>query len=136
MEVEVEPMNKVFARVMEIVTYIGLIVMIVPGLLSLTGQNVYVDPMHVVNNWDKSAEEFWRDAKGIEIHGYNWFMENLIYFDSLSLIGIAILACAPMVSTLASIPYAPRAYKAILAVLLVELLFAIVRPLIMVGVGH
>ena len=76
-EVEVEPMNKVFARVMEVMTLIGLIVMVVPGLISLTGENVYVDPIKTVQNWDKPAEKFWMDVKGIRIHGYDWFLTNL-----------------------------------------------------------
>jgi len=135
-EVEVEPMNKVFARVMEVMTLIGLIVMIVPGLISLTGENVYVDPIKTVQNWDKPAEEFWTDVKGIRIHGYDWFLTNLEYFDCISLVGVVILALTPIVSILATIPKAPRIYKLILTVVLVEMLFAIVRPLIMAGGGH
>ena len=135
-DVEVEPMNKVFARVMEVMTLIGLIVMIVPGLISLTGQNVFIDPIHTVHNWDKPAEEFWMDAKGIKIHGYDWILTNLEHFDSLSLVGIMILALTPIVSIVASVIKAPRVYKAILAIVLAELLFAIVRPLIMAGGGH
>ena len=135
-EAEVEPMNTVFARVMEIMTTIGLVVMIVPGLISLTGQNVFIDPVHTVNNWDKPAEEFWMDAKGMRIHGYGWIIENLERFDCLSLVGIVILALTPMVSIVAAMTKAPRIYKLILLIVLAELSFAIVRPLIMAGGGH
>ncbi|WP_456468680.1 hypothetical protein [Archaeoglobus sp.] len=135
-DVEVEPMNKIFARVMELTTIVGLVVMIVPGLISLSGENVYVDPIHTVNNWDKSAEEFWHDAKGISIHGYDWIFENLERFDCISLFGVVILALAPMLSILAAIPSAPKIYKVILGIVAAELVFAIVRPLIMAGGGH
>ncbi len=135
-EVEVEPMNSTFARVMEVVTYIGLVVMIVPGIISLTGQNVHVDPVYVVKNWDKSAEEFWESAKGIKIHGYDWFLENLEHFDSMCLLGVSILAIAPMVSILAALIRAPRVYRILLAILFVEMVFAVVRPLVLAGGGH
>jgi len=52
------------------------------------------------------------------------------------LVGIVILALAPMASIVAAIAKAPRIYKLILAIVLVELSFAIVRPLIMAGGGH
>ncbi len=135
-EVEVEPMNTVFARVMEILTMVGLAVMIIPGLISLTGQNVFVDPIHAMNNWDKPAEEFWMDVKGIRVHGYDWFLENLDRFDCLSLMGIVILALTPIASIIASITRAPKIYKIILVIVLAELTFAIIRPLIMAGGGH
>ncbi|WP_202320285.1 hypothetical protein [Archaeoglobus neptunius] len=133
---KIDPLNKTFGSVLELVTTIGLIVMLIPGLLSVTGENVYVDPQHMVHNWDKPSEEFWMDAKGITVYGYGWFLDHPFHFDCLSLIGVAILAFAPLLAVIASIASAPKIYKVILAIIAIELLFAIFRPLVLGGGGH
>ncbi len=135
-EVKVDPMNTAFARTMEILTYIGLILMIVPGLIYILTGIGYVDTVKAVENWGKSASEFWKSTKGIEVHGYSWFLNNLSYFDCLSIIGIVILAVTPLFSMIASMVKADTKYKIILLIAVIEFVVAIVRPLFMHVTGH
>ncbi len=134
--VEVDPMNTTFAKTMEILTYIGLVVMIVPGIIYIVTGIGYVNTADAVENWGKSASEFWKATKGIEVHGYSWFLNNLTYFDCLSIIGIVILAITPLVSMIASITKADSKYKVILLIVVIEFIVAIVRPLFMHVTGH
>jgi len=135
-EVKVDPMNTSFAKTMEILTYLGLVLMIVPGVAYLVMGVGYVSTEDVVKNWGKSTKEFWKSTKGIEIHGYSWFLNNLSYFDCLSVIGIVILAVAPLASVVASTVRADAKYKILLLIVIVEFVVAIVRPLFMYVAGH
>jgi hypothetical protein len=135
-EVVVEPMNVIFARTMEIVTWIGLILMIVPGLAYLVGGTGFVDVKSAVEHWNEPSSAFWEETKGIEIHGYSWFLSHLSYMDCLSIMGIVLLAVTSLVSMIAALPKADSRYKVILGILVLEFLFAIVRPLFMHVTGH
>ena len=42
-EVKVDPMNTAFARTMEILTYIGLVLMFVPGIIYIVYGNGFVN---------------------------------------------------------------------------------------------
>jgi len=136
MDVKVDPMNTTFARVMEIVTYIGLILMIAPGVMYLVTGNGFVSTADAVKYWDKPAKVFWETTKGIEISGYSWFLSNLGYMDCLSIVGIVLLALAPLAAIIAAIFKADSKYKILLAILVVEFIIAIVRPLFMHVTGH
>ncbi len=135
-DVKVDPMNTSFARTMEILTYIGLILMIVPGIIYILTGVGYVDTVKVVENWGKSAGEFWKATKNIEIRGYSWFLNNLVYFDCLSIIGIVVLAMAPLLSIIAAVVRADMKYKIILLIVVIEFIIAIIRPLFMHVTGH
>ncbi len=134
--VKVDPMNRAFAVTMEILTYIGLVLMIVPGVIYIFTSSGFVNVTDVIQNWDKPASEFWKEVKGIKISGYSWFLSNLTYMDCLSLVGIVFLALAPLAAIIASITKADSKYKVILAIIVIEFVFAVVRPLIMHAVGH
>ncbi|WP_457548484.1 hypothetical protein [Archaeoglobus sp.] len=134
--VEVDPMNTAFAKTMEILTYVGLVLMIVPGLIYFVTGIGYVNTADAVANWGKSANEFWKATKGIEIHGYSWFLNNLSYFDCLSIVGVVILAITPLASIVAAMVKADTKYKIILLIAMIEFIVAIVRPLFMHVTGH
>ena len=134
-EVYIDPMNTTFARVMEIFTWIGLIVMVVFGLLYLFGLSSYVDMASVVNHWGDSASKFWEETKGIHISGYV-FLHHLNTMDCLSLIGISILALAPLFALVGALFRAKGIYIVLLLILIAEFIFAIIRPLIMAGGGE
>ncbi len=135
-EVKVDPMNRIFAKTMEIFTYLGLILMVVPGVIYIVGTSGFVDVEDVVTHWDKSASEFWEELKGLNVKGYSWFLNNLAHMDCLSLIGIVFLALAPLVAVITSLVKADSKYKLILAIVVIEFVIAIVRPLIMEATGH
>ena len=134
--VKVDPMNTSFAKAMEVFTYIGLILMVVPGLMYICGAGGFVEVEDVIKYWDKSASEFWRELKGIDIKGYSWFLNNLSHMDCLSLVGIVFLALAPLAAIIVSIFRADTKYKIILIIVVIEFVVAIVRPLITEAVGH
>ncbi len=129
-EVHVDPMNIVFARVVKICTWIGLAVMISFGLIYLMGINPYLEIPSVAENWGKPVTQFWVETKGTEIKDYSWFLSHLNRMDSLSMIGISFLALAPLVSVIAMIPKAKRPYALLLLILVAELIFSIIRPFI------
>ena len=135
-EVEVDPMNTTFARVMEIFTVIGLFAMIIPAIGYFAGINQFVELQEAVKHWYKPASQFWEETKGIKISGYSWFLNNLSYTDCLSIMGIVILAIAPLLSIIATIPKSKGIYAILLAILAVEFVVAILRPLFMHVTGH
>lgn len=132
-EVVVDPMNVRFARVMEVITWIGLILMIVSGIAYLISGAGFVDVNSALEHWGDPSSTFWKETKGIEIHGYSWFFGNLRYMDCLSLVGVVLLAGTPLLSTIAAITKADSKYKIILGALVIEFVFAIMRPLIAGG---
>jgi len=135
-EVYVDPMNTSFAKIMEIFTLIGLLVMVVFGILYIIGINPYVDMPSVVNNWGLSATKFWEETEGIHVKGYI-FLKHLNTMDCLSMIGIAILSLAPLASVIGSLFHSKKKiYVILLLILIAEFIFAIIRPLIMAGGGH
>jgi len=135
-DVTVEPMNLWFAKAMEVMTYIGLIIMVFPGLFYLAVGEGYVHTHHVVKHWHKPAHHFWQSVKGIKVCGYSWFLTNLHHFDCLSKLGIVVLALAPLAALIAALSRAEGKYKIILLIAVLEVAFSIIRPLIMVTTGH
>jgi hypothetical protein len=131
MEVKVDPMNIVFARIMEVITYVGLAVMIATGVAYMGGVSPFVEPSKAISNWDKPAVVFWEETKGITIHGYSWFLNNLSFMDCISVLGVAIMSLAPLFSIIGCITRADSKYKLLLAVVVVEFVVSIVRPLVM-----
>lgn len=135
-EVKVDPMNTTFAKVMEIFTLIGLIVMIVPAIGYFAGISQFVELKEAVKHWDEPSSKFWEEVKGIEISGYSWFLNNLTYMDCLSILGIVVLAIAPLLSIIITIPKSRGIYTILLAILAIEFIIAILRPLFMHVTGH
>lgn len=134
-EVYVDPMNTIFAKVMEIFTWVGLIVMVVFGLLYLFGLNSYVSMPSAISHWGEPASKFWEEVKGVRISGYS-FLTYLNTMDCLSMIGISILALAPLLSIIGALFRSKKIYTVLLLILTAEFIFAVIRPLIMAGGGE
>ncbi|MBE0479140.1 hypothetical protein IBX65_08520 [Candidatus Aerophobetes bacterium] len=126
----VDAMSIIFSRAIKIGTWIGLAVMILFGLLYLVGINSYLDISCVANHWEKPATLFWQEVKGVQINDYSWFLLNLSFMDSLSMIGIFLLALTPLISVLLMIPKAQGIYKVFLSILTAELAFCIIIPIL------
>ena len=98
-QIELEPMYNTFAAAMQVMTWLGVAVLCVFGLLYVTGAFPATVPIKdCMANWDRPAAEFWQATRGWEVNGYGWFALNLEDMDSLSLMGIALLALCPAVS--------------------------------------
>ncbi len=136
-QVYVDPTNLIFARVMEVMTYIGIAVMIIFGLLYLFGLKAFVNMKSAVSHWHLPVGKFWEEVSGIHISGYSWFLTNLSSMDCLSMIGICILASAPLGAIVAAITKVGkyRVFVFLFLILIIEYVFAILKPIIMPGVG-
>ena len=137
-KIHVDPANLVFAKAMEVVTYIGIAVMIIFGLLYLAGLSSFVDIKSAIAHWHLPVGQFWHEVVGIHISGYDWFLRNLTAMDCLSMLGICILALAPFVAIVAAWPKVGATHKVLVLlflILIIEYLFAIFKPIILPGVG-
>ncbi len=138
-QVQVDPANLVFAKAMEVVTYIGIAVMIVFGLLYLFGFfSAFVDMKSAIAHWHLPVNKFWHEVVGIHISGYSWFLKNLTAMDCLSMLGICILALAPLAAVIAAWPKVGATHKVLVLlflILVLEYLFAIFKPIILPGLG-
>lgn len=126
----VDPVYITFSTVMRVLTIIGIVVMMICGLLYLAGINPYLDTSLVANNWGKSATLFWKDVKGIKVNNYSWFLLHLRFMDSVSMIGVCLLALTPLISIVVMIPKSKRIYAILLSILVAEFIFSIIRPVI------
>jgi len=127
-----EPMNLIFAKIMEITTYVGMIVMVIFGAAYVFGVKPFVTPAVIVNNWHLEADKFWRLLQGHPMRGY-YFFKHLGTMDCLSLIGVSILAIAPFLSLLGALFKAERLYKILFIVVMLEFVFAMLKLLLCLG---
>ncbi|MCD6490288.1 MAG: hypothetical protein J7K20_06160 [Thermodesulfobacterium sp.] len=136
-KVYVDPLNITFAKFMEITTYIGLIIMIIFGLLYLFGLPGFVNMKHAISHWNLPVNKFWEEVKGIRVYGYSWFLTNLTAMDCLSMVGICILALAPLAGLVSGVfkTKGQKLYTIFFIILTIEFLFAILKPIILPSVG-
>lgn len=125
-----------FARVMEVVTWAGLAAMLVLGALYIAGVNPATPAAECAAHWHEPADAYWRGTRGEAPDGYAWFLGDLTKTDNLAVLGVVILAMAPVLSVLAAARHANRAYRVLFAALFLEFVFAVFRPLLMGGGGH
>ncbi len=132
-----EPMNLIFAKVMEILTYVGLIVMIVFGAAYLFGISSFIHPATVEKYWHLEANKFWEHIVGHPIKGY-FFLHHLTKTDCLSLIGVSILALSPLISLICASFKAEKTYKILFLIVILIFLFAVFKPIVLphLGGGH
>lgn len=126
---QIDSSDKVFAKVMRIGTLAGLTVMIAFGLFYIAGINQYIRIAAVAEYWKEPASIFWQRTKDMETPGY-WFLSSLGFMDSLSMIGIFLLALVPLFSVIPIIPPSKKTYRIFLSILITEFLFSIVKPFI------
>lgn len=131
---QTDPMNERFASVMVIVARVGLVAMAICGFFWLFNMDSYVSRNVALAYCGDPAAMFWKDGVGANIGGYSWFLTKLKYTDCLTIFGVTLLASAPLISMLATIPRCPKKiYMVFMAAIVIELAFAVVRPLIMKG---
>ncbi|WP_456371472.1 hypothetical protein [Thermodesulfatator atlanticus] len=137
-EIKIDPANIIFAKAMEVTTYIGILIMLIFGLLYLFNINSFVPMKDAVAFWNHPVSVFWHYTCNIRVHGYGWFLNNLSCMDCISMVGISILALAPFVGIVASWPKVGATHRILTLlyfVLVAEYLFAIFKPIILPGLG-
>ena len=135
-EIKLDPMNAVFVRTMEILTWVGLALMAMPGIAYIFGVTGFVGVSLACQNWYEPASLFWETIKGDKMSGYAWFIDDPSDVDCLSLIGVLVLALVPLASIVMTAIKADRKYRIILGIVALEFIFGILRPIIMGGVSH
>lgn len=136
-EVIVDPENAAFARTMEVVTWVGLAALALAGGLYLCGVPANLSPATCAQNWELPVGEFWQRTQGGPVEGYAWFLRSLGKSDSLTILAVAILAMAPPLAIVAALTRTrAKLVFALLTILVLEFVFATLRPLFMAGGGH
>jgi len=135
-EVTVDPMGMCFAKAMEILTYIGLAAMLIPGILYMFGLHPYLELHAVATHWGHPASKFWEEIGNITIHGYSYFLSHLGSMDMLCIAGVALLGLVPLFSLFSALLQAKGKYRVLLCILLLEFAFAIFKPILMPGGGE
>ncbi len=126
-DIKVDPMGLAFGKVMTIFTIIGIILMVAPAILYFMGQNQYIPLTKAMKYWDKPTVDFWKEVKGITVHGYDWIFKNLQYTDCQSMIGVLILMITPLLSMFAAIARAPnKVYAVLLLVASIEFILSMI----------
>jgi hypothetical protein len=120
--------NLTFARVMHILTWAGLILLALCGILYISGINAAYRSSLIVQHWDKPASQFWLAVRGSEAQGYDWFLSSMPSTDSLTMAGVALLMLTPLISLLFTIWKMKGLYLALAVMLIAEFLFSIFRP--------
>ncbi len=126
-EIEVDQMALAFAKIMTIFTIIGIVLMIIPAVFYFMGQNQYIPLSEATKYWQNPTVDFWKQIKGVSIHGYDWIFKNLQYSDCQSMIGVLLLMIAPLLSMFAAIPKASgKIYKVLLLIASAEFIVSII----------
>ena len=129
-----DPRNERFASVMVILARVGLITMAICGFLWFFNFDPLMSRNIALANCSDSASLFWKAGAAIHTGGYAWFLTRLNYTDFLTIFGVSVLASAPLVSMLATIPRCSRkVYLVFMIAIVLELTFAVVRPILMKG---
>ena len=132
--VKVDPADKVYARIIEIFTLAGLVIMVIGLLLYIAKvMPAYVDLNELVKYWNKNTKAFWMSVKGFVPKTYNWIFKNLDKSDMVSVLGVLLLPVGITAGVLYSIiVYAKSKDKLLIVAIAVAiiLLIAIVGPYI------
>ncbi len=98
-QVEIDKANLVYARLVEVITTIGLALMVIGLILYVLGvMPAYVNLSTSIKHWNMLPEKFWETVKGFRPTNYNWIFANLEYGDILSVLGIVILPIGVMLA--------------------------------------
>jgi hypothetical protein len=129
---EVEDINVIFSRIVGVITYAGLILILVSSILYVLDVNTYVNPDKVVETWHLPAKKFWKENIGSELTGF--YFDKMIYSDMLIIGGIVLLAIAPVLGLISILFKTRGAIRLLCLIAILEFLFAILRPLMQAGV--
>ena len=121
-------MNHRYALVLRYCTWTGLAVVLIFGVLYLAGVHPAYDVSMVIHHWDEPSTVFWQEVRGEYVEGYTWFLQSLPAMDSLSMMGILLLAATPLISLTFMILHVRGLYLFLITLLIAEYLFSIFRP--------
>ena len=125
-EIKVDHMALTFAKIMTVFTIIGIVLMVIPAIFYFMGLNQYIPLSEATQYWQNPTVEFWKQVKGISVHGYDWIFKNLQYSDCQSMVGVLLLMTAPLLSMFAAIIKASKVYKLLLLVASAEFVISMV----------
>jgi hypothetical protein len=128
----IEPDSKAFGAAMNWTAVVGLLVIGGGAILYLSGFYQYLSLNATLCHWEKPVSIFWTEIKDIETPGYSFF-RHPGYSDCICLIGVAILASAPLFGLAFALPKSRKIHKILISVLIVELIFAMTRQLLFSG---
>ncbi len=126
--IELDPSSEKFVRAMEVLTAIGLLILVGAGVVYFSGHGQCTPFEVVVANWHLPVNEYWVVTRGDEAQGYGWIIHNLQCAARVALVGIAFLLSAPLVAVLAMLP-TKGLYRWFYVVLAIELVLATLMPL-------
>ncbi|WP_202319162.1 hypothetical protein [Archaeoglobus neptunius] len=125
-EVSVDRMSLLFARVMTIFMIAGIILMVVPSAVYFAGEDQYIPLEKAYRHWNRTTDQFWIHVKGIQVHGYGWIFRNLEYSDCQSMVGVFLLMLTPLISMVAAIFRAPKVFRLLFGIAAVEFVISII----------
>ncbi|WP_290596601.1 MULTISPECIES: hypothetical protein [unclassified Archaeoglobus] len=135
MDVEVAEEYRTFAKVVRISTIAGLIVLIASSVMYLLDIDPFVEPDRVVETWHLPASEFWKVNVGKEMESYSEFL-YIEHPDTIAVFSLFILALTPVLGLLSILPKLKGIYRILALLVISELLFGAVRPLILGAFGE
>lgn len=130
---QLDHVSERFVRVIEIISNVGLIVMLLAGIAYFVDLPDCANPQALVRNWHKPASQFWMDTQQLEINGYSWFASDLQCAANISIVGMVIMMLAPFFAMLAAIPLSSGIYVVFFVLLAIEFVVAVTRPIISGG---
>ncbi|NLS79527.1 MAG: hypothetical protein GXY76_19940 [Chloroflexi bacterium] len=128
-DIPLDPSSVKFVRAMEVLTIIGMTIVIGAGLAYFAGWGQCTPFETVVANWHLPVAEYWEMTRGAESQGYGWIIHNLRCAARVVLVGMAVLMTAPLVAVLAMLP-TKGIYRWFYIVLALELIAASLMPLL------
>ncbi len=138
--VKIDTANKIYARIVEIFTIAGLVIMILGLVLYITGAlPAYVKLTDIVKNWNKNTEKFWKSVKGIVPKDYSWILGNLDKADIISVLGVILLPIGVIIAVLCSLAVYAKRFDRILVMAIVVaiiMILAAAGPYIGLRVHH
>lgn len=134
-DIKPDLVNTIFAKTMEMFTWIALVIIAIPGIIYFVGSKGFVGISLACCNWDKPAALFWQTTKGIKMSGDLLFVDNYQCMDCMSMIGIMVLVVVSLISLVFTVPKMNAKYKIITGVVIVEFIIVVLRSFLVGVVG-
>jgi|Deesub1362A_J573_1020465.scaffolds.fasta_scaffold08306_2 hypothetical protein len=123
---KVEEMDSLFARIVKLSYYAGLVLMFISAVLYFIGINQSLSPHIIIERWGESTTIFWKDIDNLLNYKY---LKNLQYSDSVILLAVTLITLTPLAGIILAISRAKLVYKILLLILVLELIIAVLQPL-------
>ncbi len=130
MNVEIEEEYLRFAKIIRYATLLGLLVMITSSVMYFLDIDSFVEADRVVETWHLPSSEFWKENVGREMQSYSEFL-YIAHPDTVAVFAILILALAPVFALLSILPRMKGIYRILTLIVISELLFGAIRPILL-----